>query len=264
MPCQRQRLKPLEPNRGMLPWPLWHWVQTRGDLITSTALSAAPSSSAPFHLSRCSFISAPQGNTCVSFLCTLLFYSLYILNPPPLFTSPLRARCAISDALCCIRDAAEEAERVNSHEGIEPTAPWQQLGGREGGMIGRISRKPPWQKESDSKWALQWSVLNHSEAKQQGSTSIEWLIGELWARTPVCACSPFNAMLVTLGKYLQVMYSKRLSPPAALKWIQIGLICRKGKSHRVLRENVHYIVIWVEDNTFKLHVSSHLWLLTGK
>lgn len=50
---------------------------------------------------------------------------------------------------------------VNSHEGMKP--PPSSLAEKLGEVKGW---KPPQQKESDSKWTLQESVLNHSKAKR--------------------------------------------------------------------------------------------------
>ncbi|MED6276715.1 hypothetical protein CHARACLAT_005764 [Characodon lateralis] len=41
----------------------------------------------------------------------------------------LQALCTITWARCAIRDATEEAGRVNRHEGIQHAVPWQRRGG---------------------------------------------------------------------------------------------------------------------------------------
>lgn len=89
---------------------IWH-IPPSSELLNETLLYV-------------SFIHSPRSYSS-------LFLLFCIPHSLSLFISLLQALCAISDALCSIRDAAEEAERVNRHEGIEPTAPWRRDGGRD-------------------------------------------------------------------------------------------------------------------------------------
>lgn len=95
-----------------------------------------------------------------------LVFLARILHSPCLLISLLQALCAIADALCSIRNATEEAERV----GMRASSP--QLPGRDEGRDRQQNTEETILTKGIRQQMDLAIVLNHSRAKQQGSTSI--------------------------------------------------------------------------------------------
>lgn len=163
----------------MSPLPFWHRVHLEGALSPPSwwVPPLHNYSCSLFHFfSHSSFIRASQRNTCVSFFLSYssLFFLVRILHSPSLLSSLLQAFFVISDTLCSITNATEEAERV----GMRASNP--QLPGRDEGRDHQQNIEETTLTKGIRQQMDLAIVLNHSEAKQQGSTSIYsrwWKVG---------------------------------------------------------------------------------------
>lgn len=94
------------------------------------------------------------------------FFAVRILHSPAPLSSLLQAFFVISDTLCSITNATEEAERVGMR------APNPQLPGRDEGRDHQQNIEETTLTKGIRQQMDLAIVLNHSEAKQQGSPSI--------------------------------------------------------------------------------------------
>lgn len=167
----------------MSPLPFWHRVHLEGAVsppswwvphsLTTHALSfifflIPPSSELLKETLVCPFFSYHR------WAYSSLFFLVRILHSPSLLRSLLQAFFVISDTLCSITNATEEAERV----GMRASNP--QLPGRDGGRDHQQNTEETTLTKGIRQQMDLAIVLNHSEAKQQGSTSIYsrwWKVG---------------------------------------------------------------------------------------
>lgn len=105
----------------MSPQLLWHRKYLEGGRLTSIMMSTQLSQPLRETL-LCLFFLFLICPILLSFF--LLFCILHSLSPPPSLPTRLYV-----PSLCYIRAAAEEAERVNRHEGIEPRDMERKQGG---------------------------------------------------------------------------------------------------------------------------------------